>query len=326
MSNFTFRSDFWLSDYIYKIGNFNTQYIQSAFNTEGYYDFYNINTDQLLNNNTVTKRRKSGSKEVGSTTKKDKYEFVLIPNLGFLASPKQLIKNCELKIRFNRAKSSVALLRCKAGTESHQDLEITDCYAQSTYISSDILKSYFDGIDTSPITYEYDDVEIILKSLPTGETNIRFDNVRGGIVPSYIFVGIVSTNALKGSLTESSTRFARYNVDELDIKMNGNSVNGYPISVNNGSAAYPLYQFQNSIERNYNSACGSSLKIEEFEYNWIWAHKFEAEDTQGWISLNVNLDTAYATNEKRTMVIWLITPSTLSIDRFHQIDKNNNSI
>ena len=110
----------------------------------------------------------------GETTSID---FTLIPNVGFLTNPDPLMKNCELKLSFDRADPKCAMLELESTPLGN--LEILNCYAVTEYISSPELRSYFDRIENVPIQYNYEDVEVLIKSIPQGDTNIRFDNLRG---------------------------------------------------------------------------------------------------------------------------------------------------
>ena len=248
-------------------------------------------------------------------------DFTLIPNIGFLTNPDPLMKNCELKLSFDRADPKCAMLELEAGTQLG-NLEILNCYAVTEYISSPELRSYFDRIENVPIQYNYEDVEVLIKSIPQGDTNIRFDNLRGGNIPSHIFAGIIKTDALNGSQTLCSTKFSHANVTEMNFTLNGNSVNGYPIEVRNDSPVYPMQKFIDSTMRINNLASAGFLTLNEYKFNWIWAHHFEAEESaQGWSGINFKLDEAYA--EAMSLVIWIISPCALKIDKFHQIEKLN---
>ena len=58
---------------------------------------------------------------------KARYDFAFIPDIAFLANPDPLIKNCELKLRFDRADSALALLKAQEGGTCTK-IEIKDCY------------------------------------------------------------------------------------------------------------------------------------------------------------------------------------------------------
>ena len=291
--------------------------------TEGYIDFTNCNADSFLTDDgkaIVHIRERTAIKNAG----KCRYDFAFIPDVAFLSNADPLLKNCELKLRFDRADPAVALLKTADGGVCNS-LEITDCYATTEYISSPELRNHFDRIETEPIMYNYEDVEVLVKSIPYNQTNIRFDNLRGGNTPSHIFAGIIKTDALDGNTDYSSSQFGCYNVDEMNFSLNGNSVNGYPLTIKNGSSVFPLQKFMDATKRTSNITCGKFLTPNEFRFNWIWAHHFEAEQTsQGWAGINFKLSKAFEeTNGSMSLVVWIISPAALKIDKFHQVEKLN---
>ena len=246
------------------------------------------------------------------------YDFCVIPLVGFLGNHDPLPKNTEVKLSFDRTSPGMSII---AETEPDNiNLEIKDCYAETEYISSPELRSYFDGIDNHPITYEYEECEVYTKSIPQGETNIRFDNLRGGNVPSHMFIGILETAALNGDFTKSPTSFQDHQVSRMNISLNGNSVNGYPVYVDSRRCTGPLTKFIDCTNQLQNLYGGEQLKPTEFRYNWLWAHCFEAEESsRGWIGVDFKVDTAFA--KPMTMVVWVINQVGLKIDKFHQIEK-----
>ena len=109
-------------------------------------------------------------------------------------------------------------------------------------------------------------------------------------------------------------------MNELNFTLNGNSVNGYPISIKNGSPINPMLKFFDVTNRLYNAQSGESLDHIGFHYNFIWSHKFEGESTgQGWIGLDMKLDSGYEDN--MVLVVWIVTSSALTLDKFRQIEK-----
>ena len=82
-------------------------------------------------------------------------------------------------------------------------------------------------------------------------------------------------------------------------------------------------KFMDVTDKYYNNSCGSGLKYQEFtNYNFIWAHKFEAETTaQGWLGINLKLSHPYVKN--MCLVTWIISPTAVSLDKFHQIERLN---
>ena len=313
-----FRNEFFLADYIYKLGNYNTDYATTALATEGYTDWHMADSATIAGSTNMQNIRKRAFEVDGEVTRID---FTLIPNIGFLTNPDPLMKNCELKLSFDRADPKCAMMELESGT-ALENLEITNCYAVTEYISSEELRLYFDRIENVPVQYDYEDIEVLIKSIPQGDTNIRFDNLRGGKIPTHLFAGIIKTNALNGDQKLCATKFSHANVTEMNFTLNGNSVNGYPIEVHKSSPVFPMQKFVDATKRINNISSGGFLTLNEYKFNWIWGHHFEAEESaQGWIGINFKLDEAF--DEAMSLVVWVISPCALKIDKFHQIEKLN---
>ena len=305
-----------------KIGNFNAGYIDTIFAGEGYHDLYNFSASEVKAQASLLAKRKLQGKANGTNRV---YDFIFIPNSGFLNSNLPLMSNCELKLSFDRIDANVAMLEYGSDIKtdcSGSPLAIRDCVAIAEYISSDELQRYFMQIDHHPIPYYYEDCDVTLKNLPLSETNIRLDNIKGGNTPMCLFAAIIPSSALNGSLTESSTAFNCNHVTDINITLNGNSVNGYPMDIKDQSPIFPYHRFMDVTGRYMNPICGEGLKLAHFMHNWIYAHKFEAEaSSQGWLGINIKLSTAFTT--AHTLVIWCINDCAITIDKFHQIEKLN---
>ena len=251
-----------------------------------------------------------------------RYEFLLSPCNGFLQNTEPLLKDCELKLRFERAQWNVAVQAVNDGPTAMNSIELKDIYAVSEYISSPHWRQHFDKINSGPIMYEYQESEAIIKTLPQNETEIRLDGVKGGNLPTYLFAGIIPQSSLNGDAEHSSTSFKSYGVKEFNITVNGNSVNGFPMTINNECPVLPLHKFFDTTNRLQNIYTGENLTLSDFNTNWIWSHQFECENAnQGWLGINIKLNTAFT--EPMTLVIWLVNPTALSIDQFHQIERIN---
>ena len=314
------RCEYFLTDYLYKYGNFNASTIKSAYNIEGYFDNYNLDKVSLKSStNILTMRKKGGYHD--SVNKKRVYEFVIIPNCGFLNSPEPLMKDCELKLSFDRSKPFTSVIDIGTSTPSLSDpIEIKNAVAITEYVSSPNLRNYFDTIDFEPMRYNYDSCQLMVKSIPTNETEVRFDNLFGGNVPLVMFVAVIQQNALKGDASMSSTMFKDHNVEQMDFTLNGNSVHGFPMIIQHKNAVKPLQKFLDSTDRYYNVVGGESLSLIDFDYNWIWSHKFEGEiSDQGWVGVNMKLKSPFSAS--MTLVVWIISPERITIDKFHKVER-----
>ena len=290
------------------------------FQLEGYYDMNNFDAAKIKNySNLSSSRIQHGLENNGKRI----YDFLFVPNCGFLNSNLPLLNDCELKLSFDRVPSDVALLDVDNKVTSNidgQPIKIHDCYAITEYVSSEYYRNYFSRIDTTPIKYNFEECDITLKNLPLNETEIRLDNIRGGNSPNSIFMGIIETDALSGNMQKGSVCFRQQGVEFINITFNGKTVNGYPLEIAHNSAVVPLQKFLDVTNRFMNPLAGDYLHLNLFGYNWLYAHQFEAESSsQGWLGVHLKLNEAYTTSH--TLVIWSVYSTAITIDKFHQIEK-----
>ena len=222
----------------------------------------------------------------------------MTPNDSFLNENKVLPPGLELKLIFDRIKADFSVFKIDGDDFlKGKILELKDVYAQVEYISSPALRNYHDRIQTSPLEFSYDDTSVMCKLLPQGETCIRIENLRGGNTPDFVFIGIIPTSALNGSTNLSSLKFETYDIEEINLTLNGNSCHGFPVRISNNNPIWLYQKFLDNIGRLGNSAAGTQLKLHEFKKNMLISHKFEGEESpQGWLGISINLKNAFATS------------------------------
>ena len=279
-----------------KVGNYDMNYLLSSFaGLEGYFDIYHIEDGSVADKNSIRDYRRQGIPKIG---KNYVYEFIISPNDSFLNENKVLPPGLELKLVFDRLKADFSVFKLD-GEDSLKGkmLELKDVYAHVEYISSPALRNYHDRIQSAPLEFSYDDTTVMCKLLPQGETCIRIENLRGGNTPDFVFMGIIPTAALNGSSNLSSLKFENFEIEEINLTLNGNSCHGYPVRVSNNNPIWLYQKFLDNIGRLENSTAGTQLKLLEFRKNMLISHKFEGEESpQGWLGISLNLKNAFTTS------------------------------
>ena len=130
----------------------------SAYNIEGYFDNYNFTSANLLQYDAYKSNRETACVKHGD---KQRWEFAFSPNIGFLGNPEPLIRNCELKLSFDRAHPDNSTLRLAGAAEQSSPYELKDLIAITEYVSSPSLINYFDRLEHTPIKYEFDNCHVI---------------------------------------------------------------------------------------------------------------------------------------------------------------------
>ena len=225
-----------MTDYIVKVGNFNESFIESAFNTELYFDHANCGYDDLKPNKGEVERTRRNYWGILNDAGQYTYDFSIIPSFGFLADSLPLVKNVELKLSFDRAPGNMGAIKWSDDALNlDTPIEISNCHAVTEWVTSPALRTYFDGIDSNPIVYKYEEAEVVVRALEKDDQNIRIDAIKGGNLPSYIFAGIIPQTSMVGDIDSCSTEFLQHGVVRFNLTIDGQSVNGYPIEVSNPS-------------------------------------------------------------------------------------------
>ena len=318
VSNNKTTGEYWLNDWILKTGNLNPDYVTTLYEIEGYFDKYSL--DELVGNDkekVIAHRRESFPIKNGKYI----YEFIMTPNDSFLNENHTLPPGVELKLTFDRHQAQYSCITIgEDKTLKGKVLELKDVYAQVEYISSPILRSYFDRREIEPIVYKYDEISVLCRSVPINEQYVRLENIKGGNTPDYVFFGLVKSSALNGSLDFASLNFANNNVKEVNLTLNGNSCNGYPMRIQNDYPVWPYFKFFTTLGRLMDQSASAQIRLSDFQNTVIYSHKFEGEDaTSGWLGVTFSL--AEGLTEPFTLVMWSVNNVKTTIDKFNQIDK-----
>ena len=309
--------EYWLNDWMLKYGNLNPDYINSVYEIEGYYDKYVYDELSEDEKGQVLIHRRTGIPSKGG---KFLYEFIMTPNDSFLNENHPLPSGIELKLTFDRLQAQFSCLSESDLTLKGKTLELKDAYAQVEYISSPILRSYFEQREYQPIVYAYDEISVLCKNVPTNEQYIRLDNIRGGNTPDYVFFGLVKSKCLNGSLECSSTNFRNNEIKEVNLTLNGNSCLGYPMRIQNNYPVWVYHKFYSTLGKLMDQSASAQMRLDTYKNSVIFSHKFEGEDaSQGWLGVTLSLSTPLT--EQYTLVMWTVQNVKTSIDKYNQIDK-----
>ena len=81
-----------------------------------------------------------------------------------------------------------------------------------------------------------------------------------------------------------------------------------------------MVKFFDTCGRFYNIESGEGLSFNKFKCHFIWSHHFEAETTaQGWLGIDLKLKETFSS--PYSLIVWLVSPRALTIDKYHRIEK-----
>lgn len=140
-------------------------------------------------------------------------------------------------------------------------------------------------------------------------------------MPEYIFFAIQPADRLNGDFQQSSTMFELCGVNEVNLKVDGNSVHNHPIKIRGELPVIPYRLLLDNMQAWFATDAGQQVSLSHFrDYYVIYSHKFEAENTEdGWISIELNLDSAF--DDAYNLIMWSVVKTKITIDRFRHIEK-----
>ena len=282
-------------------GNYNCTLSGSGLRANGYFDSWNLSTIDFNPSRVknIEGQRSSLLNKSSFPTGFKSYQFIFRPMTGIFNCLKPLATNHEVKLSFERAPSEAALVSEKTGLVNPlkgKTLNIRNAYVKSRYITSVYLRNTIFERDEQ--IYEYDEITVYQKNIPTGEKSIRLPNIIGGKTPRYIFAGILPASALNPDKEISMTQFRLLDVEEFSFTLNGQNLNGFPLMAQNGT---PIEIYENYLKvtnRKYNNSCSTLMEPYDFKVmHCIYAFKFENENLEsGWIGVNLKLTDGFDKN------------------------------
>ena len=176
----------------------------------------------LDNGNLGLKQRAEFTKESMLTTVRGRL------HLDIFNQPKPLINNCRLYLKFTQNKDAYVLMSSEA--DPHHKLEIEDIilWVRKLVVSDEIQKSIIGQSIVMPLT------RAIQKefSVTSGGRTFVENSLHSGQLPTKIIMGLVRNDAHVGTYKLNPLNFQHFDVNKVSLFLNGQIVDGRPLSFN----------------------------------------------------------------------------------------------
>ena len=106
-------------------------------------------------------------------------------------------------------------------------------------------------------------MEVFLFNCPVSIFNL-------GNLPEIMFFGFIPSKCLNGDLSTSSSKFTSSNIEDVNLSLNGSSLQDYPIKITNNYPIIPYIKFLDVTRRFYNPACSDIISMDEFRFCCIF--------------------------------------------------------
>ena len=108
-------------------------------------------------------------------------------------------------------------------------------------------------------------------SMEVNSNSLNFiSNLFSGNLPEIIFFGLIPSSSQNGDLDKTSSYFTTNKISEVNLSLNGNSVENYPMRISENYPLLPYVKFLDVTRRSYNPSISDCINMDEFQYNCIF--------------------------------------------------------
>ena len=131
----------------------------------------------------------------------------------------------SLKIRLNQSSDAFRITSKGAGTYK---MTIKECILKvcQVKVSPEELLRQDTDFEKGPAVYDYIRSDVRALQIPSGSYNASFENLYNGKVPLELIVGLLSSSAYAGKTEKNSLRFQNFNLNKVEVTVEGVSVPG----------------------------------------------------------------------------------------------------
>ncbi|XP_061191760.1 uncharacterized protein F54H12.2-like [Saccostrea echinata] len=142
---------------------------------------------------------------------------------------KYLINGVDIYIKLFRS-SAPFLIMSDATTPAYK-LELLDVVYKVAKVRVDpgVLLNHSKQLESTPVKYIISRNELKMNTIPKGSTEFYWDNIFPQAVPDRIVIGLIDQKAVNGDYTANPFNFEHFNVSDVGVYVNGESVPGRPL-------------------------------------------------------------------------------------------------
>jgi len=158
------------------------------------------------------------------------FELVRALRLDFLQQPKYLLPGVTVAIRLTRSKPEFSL-ELPAGTKDDgtfkYNILITRCilYVRRVRVNPSVELGHKSGLTKKNAIYPYTRTKTSTYSIPKGTQSFIKENLFStGLLPKFIVIGMVRTEAFSGSLDHNPFDFQHFKLAQLSLHRDGQMI------------------------------------------------------------------------------------------------------
>jgi hypothetical protein len=145
---------------------------------------------------------------------------------------KLLLNDVDMKITFDLEKRDFYLMKTHT-TVPETELKIIEASVFVRYltISPSMLVAQHKMLQTNNASYDFKRTIIKNFSIPSGVNTFNIENMFSGQLPTNMLLMFLDNDAFAGSLSKNPFNFQHFNINQIQLNVNGNYVLNQPITL-----------------------------------------------------------------------------------------------
>ena len=148
-----------------------------------------------------------------------------------------LINGVNLRLKMFRNRPKFVLMSEELSPDYKVQLLDVVFKACKVSIDSGILISHAETLVERPISYPFVKTDIKMNTIPANSGDFQWDNIWSDSIPSRVYVFLVKQSAVNGSYDANPFNFQHFNLSEIGVYVNGESIPGPPLRLDFGTNA-----------------------------------------------------------------------------------------
>jgi len=149
----------------------------------------------------------------------------------FMNVKRYLINGVNLQIKMYPTRPSFNLM---SGEDSPEyKIQIEDIYIKVCKVrpNASIITSHAKVLEQSTAKYPFTKRDVKVAAIPKGQLSYQWDHMFQDKSPNSVVIALVSAEAMNGSYTKNPFNFAMYDLSNIALYVNGESLPAHPLSI-----------------------------------------------------------------------------------------------
>jgi hypothetical protein len=242
-----------------------------------------------------------------------------------------LLNSVDMRVKLARHSDAFALMAFEDDAKDSQlHLEEAILYVQKVNLSTSTQLALETMLRTHNALYNMQRTELKSFTVAKGDTTFTREHISLGLSPNYAIVGLVSTEAMQGSLRKNPFNFPHYNLKRISMNVDGEQIPSNAINCDFEHGLF-LEGYQSLLEVVGKWRTDNAMMISPLDYVGgftMYGFQLAPELVDGAFSLvrntNIRLDVKFskALPENVTVLVWFSYDSVLEINANREIAYN----